>query len=138
MQSDRTARPWLPLTRGDEVVGHVRLGDCDNYFQLGRFRPGPAFARYEPLLAEVYRRSEADDDDWLDALGSVNELGLKLADSAGGATPVRDFQLGSLDGLDGPDGVPIEFKYDPDDPEAAAFWERVAREGLPRFRNAAA
>jgi hypothetical protein len=93
------------------VVGYLRIEGCDNFHILGCFLAGPAFAQYEELLAEAYRRCEADAGDWLEALEAVDGLGLRLVDAAGEARYVRDFQLEALVRVGDPGGVPVSFKF---------------------------
>ncbi len=111
MAQRRNAAEWLSLMRGSEVVGYVCIVGCDNFHILGRFRAGPAFAQYEGLLAETYRRWATGADDWLGALEAVDGLGLRLVDSSGEARNIGDFQLGALEQVHDPAGVPVEFKF---------------------------
>jgi hypothetical protein len=115
----RETGEWLSLIRGSEVVGYVCIEGCDNLHILGRFRAGPAFAQYEELLAETYRRWAADADDWLDALEAVDGLGLRLVGSSGQPRNIRDFQLEALEQVRDPGGVPVEFKFIGAEPNAA-------------------
>lgn len=91
----------VPVRRGPELLGWVRLTDQDNFWTIGVFEPAAGFELYRPLFErelELWRRvdeaSDADycaaSDEWHDALERINDLGLSVGEPG---VPVRDFKF---------------------------------------------
>lgn len=74
----------LPLTLGSKVIGTVQEPVHSVPWDQGRFVPSRAFCGYRWMFErERYLASLVDDsggmERWLEALGAIEELGVKIA-----------------------------------------------------------
>lgn len=91
----------MPVSRGPELLGWVRLTGQDHNWILAEFEPAAGFEAYRPLFdleRELSQRVDvaadvdvsAAEDEWHESLERINELGLSVSEPN---TLVRDFKF---------------------------------------------